>query len=364
MNKIILNYILKNFLKTVLMWSFVFYCFGLILNLFEEIEFFKNLDVSLLTPLALTSIVIPSMVIKLLPFIIFISSMWFIIKIRNNKDLLTMKVFGYSNLKIFSIIALTSFLLGWIILFFINPITSSMVKSYEIIKSNYARDIDHLVTFNKNGLWIKENLKTGERIITATKLEEFTLIDVTIYQLNKNYSLSKRINSKKIDIKTNNWVLHDVEIYSNDKNDGVFQKEKLETYKINSIYNFEKITTLFKNFDTMSFIDLLINYKLLLNKGYNKVFLKQNLHTLLSFPFFLFVMTAIAAILGMSTLKKTNNIKFFVVGLVTSVLVFYIKDLSLALGETDRISLILSVWAPIIALSLFTFVGVLQINEK
>ena len=159
-------------------------------------------------------------------------------------------------------------------------------------------------------------------------------------------------------------VLHDVEIYSNDKNDGVFQKEKLETYKINSIYNFEKITTLFKNFDTMSFIDLLINYKLLLNKGYNKVFLKQNLHTLLSFPFFLFVMTAIAAILGMSTLKKTNNIKFFVVGLVTSVLVFYIKDLSLALGETDRISLILSVWAPIIALSLFTFVGVLQINEK
>ena len=195
MNKIILNYILKNFLKTVLMWSFVFYCFGLILNLFEEIEFFKNLDVSLLTPLALTSIVIPSMVIKLLPFIIFISSMWFIIKIRNNKDLLTMKVFGYSNLKIFSIIALTSFLLGWIILFFINPITSSMVKSYEIIKSNYARDIDHLVTFNKNGLWIKENLKTGERIITATKLEEFTLIDVTIYQLNKNYSLSKKINS-------------------------------------------------------------------------------------------------------------------------------------------------------------------------
>ena len=119
MNKIILNYILKNFLKTVLMWSFVFYCFGLILNLFEELEFFKNLDVSLLTPLALTSIVIPSMVIKLLPFIIFISSMWFIIKIRNNKDLLTMKVFGYSNLKIFSIIALTSFLLGWIILFFI-----------------------------------------------------------------------------------------------------------------------------------------------------------------------------------------------------------------------------------------------------
>ena len=58
-----------------------------------------------------TSIYIPSMIIKLLPFIIFISSMWFIIKIRNNRDLLTMKVFGYSNLKIFLILALTSFFL-------------------------------------------------------------------------------------------------------------------------------------------------------------------------------------------------------------------------------------------------------------
>ena len=43
---------------------------------------------------------------------------------------------------------------------------------------------------------------------------------------------------------------------------------------------------------------------------------------------------------------------------------FYFKDLSLALGQTGRIPLILAVWAPVIALSLFTCIGVLQINEK
>ena len=65
MNKIILNYLLKNFLKTVFMWIMIFYSFGIILNLFEEIEFFKNINVSILTPLILTSIFIPSMVIQL-----------------------------------------------------------------------------------------------------------------------------------------------------------------------------------------------------------------------------------------------------------------------------------------------------------
>ena len=102
----------------------------------------------------------------------------------------------------------------------------------------------------------------------------------------------------------------------------------------------------------------------MVDNGYNKTFLNQSLHTLLSYPFFLLVMTAIAAILTMNTLKKSDNLKFIIIGLITSVLVFYLKDLSLALGQTDRIPLILAVWAPVFALSLFTIVGVLQINEK
>ena len=57
--------------------------------------------------------------------------MWFMIKIRNNRELLTLKVFGYSNLKIFLIVAFTSFILGWIVLIIANPITASMSKFYE-----------------------------------------------------------------------------------------------------------------------------------------------------------------------------------------------------------------------------------------
>ena len=39
----------------------------MILNLFEEIEFFKNIDVGIMMPLLLTGIYIPSMIIKFLP---------------------------------------------------------------------------------------------------------------------------------------------------------------------------------------------------------------------------------------------------------------------------------------------------------
>ena len=362
MRTILFNYLLKNFLKRLFIVILLAFCFGLILNLFEEIEFFKNIDVSILTPLVLTSLFIPSIITKLLPFIIFIASMWFMLRIRNNKDLLTLKVYGYSNIKIFFILALTSFFLGWLILIIANPITSSMVKYYEKTKSQYARDIDHLVTFNNNGLWIKESFGNSERVITAVRPEAQDLINVTIFHFDEDFNLYEKIFAKKVNISTNNWKLNDVILF--ETVDGVFKRKKLNNYNIKSIYNYEKITSLFNNSDTMSFLDLILDYKKLMNNGYNKQFLNQSLHSMLSLPFFLFLMTSLASIITMGTMKRAENFKLILLGLLVSVLVYYFKDLSIALGKTDRIPLILSIWAPVIALSFFVFIGVLQINEK
>ncbi len=363
MNNILFGYILKNFLKNFIVVVLIIFCFGLILNLFEEIEFFKNLDVNLFFPLIMTVIYIPSIIIKLLPFVIFISSVWFMMKIRNNKDLLMLKTFGYSNIKILFILAFTSFFLGWLILFFINPLTSSFSKYYEITKSNYSRDIDHLVTFNKNGLWIKENLTSERnRIIYAKKIENQKLIDLQIFHLEDKNSLVEKIIASKADINENNWILSDVVIYS--KKDGIFIESKKNSYMISSIYNIDKINTLFKNFDTISFVDLISNYDGFLKNGYSKKFLHQNLHMMLAMPFFLFLMTGLASIFTMNNLRQSDNFRLILTGLLTCLITFYFKDLSLALGQTGKISITLAVWSPILALGFFVFIGVLQINEK
>ena len=362
MNKILFNYVLSGFFKTILKVVFIFYCFGIILNLFEEIEFFKDLNVPVLTPLFLTALFIPSLIIQQLPFIIFISSMWFLLNIRNNKDLLTLKVFGYSNFKIFFIIAISAFILGWLVLLLVNPLTSSMSKYYEKTKSNYSKDIDHLVTFNKNGLWIKENLSEGQRITTAREPDGTKLKDVTVFDFDSKFKLSRKIFAKTVNILNNNWQLEDVEIYEITQNSS--SQKKLEKFELESIYTYEKITSLFKNFDTMSFLDIVLRYQDLNNKGYNKTFLNQKLHSMLSLPFFLFLMTSVASILTMNTLKKSNNFKFIIVGIITSVAIYYFKDLSMALGETNRIPLTLAYWVPIITVGLFSFIGILQINEK
>ena len=362
MNKILIRYLFNNYIKIFLKVFFVFYCFGVILNLFEEIEFFKDLQVNFTTPIFLTVLHIPSMIIQLLPFIIFITSMKFIIDIKNNKDLLTIKVFGISNLKVFLLISLISFFIGWFSLFFLNPVTSSMSKYYEKIKANYSKDIDHLVTFNKNGLWIKENLKNGQRIISSKEINQKNLKKLTIFNFDRDYNLINKIYSNSANIEKNKWVLKDVMLV--EFTDGVVDQSEFNELEIDSIYTYEKIISLYKNFDTLSFIDLITNYKSLLDQGYSNIFLKQSFNNMLSMPFFLITMTALASILVMGKLTKSNNMRYIVIGLISCITIYYLKDLSIALGKTNRIPLTLATWMPIIITGLFSSVGVLQINEK
>ena len=52
-----------------------------------------------------------------------------------------------------------------------NPITSSLSKYYEQVKSNYSRDIDHLINFNNDGLWIKETIDGKQRLSPQLNLK-------------------------------------------------------------------------------------------------------------------------------------------------------------------------------------------------
>ena len=194
------------FLKIILNVILIFLCLGIVLNLFEEIEFFKDLDEDIILPFILTLMYVPNLLIQLMPFIIFIAAMWYLISIKSNTDLISLKTFGYSNLKVIAILSFTSLIFGVIILFTINPLTSSMIKYYEKTKAQYAKDIDHLVSINKNGVWIKEGEDNDFRIITAKEINEEFLRDITIYEIDNNYNIKRRIESEAANISDNIWL--------------------------------------------------------------------------------------------------------------------------------------------------------------
>ena len=359
MNKVINKYLVVKFSKIILNFILVFLCLGIVLNLFEEIEFFKNLNLSFLLPITLSLSYVPTYIVELLPFIIFLSSVFYFLHLKSSQDLLSLKVFGYSNIKIILIISFFSFIVGLLFLFAINPITANLIKYYETEKAKYSRDVDHLISINKNGVWIKEIDQMGYKIINAEKLNGDELEKISIYVFKKNKFI-KRIESESALITNSPWKMKNVHIYDDITNNTIF----LNDYDFQSINTLEKINSLYKNLNTVSFLEIVFNYSQLNQKGYSKKLLNEKLNQFISIPFFLFFMVILAAIFTIGTLKSKQNYYYSLTSIMTCVAIYYFKDLSVALGQTEKISLGLSVWMPIILIGLFCSIGVIQINEK
>ncbi len=360
MNSIINKYLIIKFIKIILNTTLIFFTLGIILNLFEEINFLKNSSLSFLFPLTLALLYVPSLILDLLPFIIFLSSVFYFLHLRFSKELVMIKVFGYSNLKIILILSFFSLLLGLFVLFAINPITARLIKQYEIEKARYSKDVDHLISINKNGVWIKETDNVGYKIINAKSLNENTLENISIYIFDSSGSLLKRIESETALITNNPWQLKKNYVHNNLENSNIFY----ENYELISENTSEKINSLYKNLNTIPFLRLITNYQDLNKGGYSNKILNEKLNKFVSLPIFLFLMVVLAGIFTIGSLKNKQNFYYLLSSILICVVIYYLKDLSIALGQTEKINLTLSIWMPIIIISLFCSIGIIQINEK
>ena len=75
-------------------------------------------------------------------------------------------------------------------------------------------------------------------------------------------------------------------------------------------------------------------------------------------------MMCLESIFTLNSSEKKQNKYYIILSIITCVVIFYFKNFSMALGTTERIPLEVSVWSPIILLTLFCSVGIIQINEK
>tara|TARA_B100001029_G_scaffold173258_1_gene171954 strand:+ start:1643 stop:2731 length:1089 start_codon:yes stop_codon:yes gene_type:complete len=360
-NWVINKYLVSEFIKTFFNVILLFCCLGLILNLFEEINYFKNYDVGIGLPLALSLMIIPSIVINMLPFILFLSSMWAFIKLKNNRDILALKTFGLSNVKFLILFCFTSVFIGFVTLFAFTPITSIVVKYYEDIKGKYDIDKSHLASINTNGIWIREKAQNSLNIIKSQRLEGEFLIGVSIYKFDKNNSLIARIEGAQANITENPWFIQDGFKIDYSKES---KREEFQTLEFESTFSKDKLNSIYSNLDTISFYNLVTNMDKLVKKGYNPKLLNEKKHFYLSLPFFLVLMVCLAGIFTLNSNERRQNTYYILLSIIICVIVFYFKNFSTALGATERIPLLISVWSPIIILSLFCSVGVIQINEK
>jgi len=329
-----------------------------ILNVLSELEFFKDIDVGIDFTLLLSLLNSPSMIFEMFPFIFLLTTQFFFIKLFNNNEL---EVFKYSGLKNSSILIIVSFLsliMGIIIITVFYNFSANLKNFYLEKKSQYTTDGKYLAVVTKNGLWIKDEIDDKIYVINSTEIKDNFLIDNFITEFNKNYEVIRNVQSKKIDVSKKQWIISNAKIYNNN------DYEIKEVLKINTNFNYKRITTLYSNLSSLNFfqiIELKNNYKKL---NYSLTEVNMQILKIIAFPIYLVLITILSALI-MFKIKRLDTTTFKIsLGLFISVIIYYINNFFLVMGNTERIPLIFAIFTPLVILGLFNTFMIYKINEK
>ena len=337
----------------LVMFSLVF-----ILNVLSELEFFKDIDVGIDFTLLLSLLNSPSMIFEMFPFIFLLTTQFFFIKLFNNNELEVFKYSGLKNSSILIIISFLSLIMGIIIITVFYNFSANLKNFYLEKKSQYTTDGKYLAVVTKNGLWIKDEIDDKIYVINSTEIKDNFLIDNFITEFNKNYEVIRNVQSKKIDVSKKQWIISNAKIYNNN------DYEIKEVLKINTNFNYKRITTLYSNLSSLNFfqiIELKNNYKKL---NYSLTEVNMQILKIIAFPLYLILITILTALI-MFKIKRLDTTTFKIsLGLFISVIIYYINNFFLVMGNTERIPLIFAIFTPLVILGLFNTFMIYKINEK
>ena len=352
------KFLIRTYLSSFLNVFFIFFCLIYILNLLTELEFFKQTNVKAFFPLYLSLINTPILVFEMFPFIFLISTQFFFNTLFTDNEMNIFKYSGLKNTKIFSILAITTFFVGILIISIFYNLSSNLKNLYLGLKSNYTEDKKYLAVITNNGLWIKDIYNKKILMINASSINKNELLNTYISEFDKNFEIIRNIKSSKIDITNKEWIVKDAEIYIQNN------REIVKSLKLMTNFDYKLIQNLFSNMSSLSFTELIemrTNYKKL---NYSLTEIDLQLFKLISFPFYFILMFIFSAIIMMNTKTFKNKSIKIIIGLFLSVIIYYINNFFFILGTSEKISVLSSIIIPLTILTIINYLFLRNINDK
>ncbi len=356
--KVYTKFISKIYFKSFAYVTLVLFSLILILNILSEIEFFTNIKVGSFFPTYLAALNSPSLLFEMFPFIFLLTTQVFFIYLFNNNEIQIFKYSGLKNSKILIIISSLTFIISLLLIIIFYNLASNFKSYYLDLKTKYTLDGKYLAVITNNGLWIRDMVDNKINIINASKIDKNFLIDTLISEFDENFNSIRNIRSEKINIESKVWQVYNPRIFDNKTS------TKQELLKFKSNFDYNKIQNLYSNLSSLSIAELFElrkNYKLL---NYSTTETDMQIHKIFSYPVYLTLMSILSAIIMFNTKNFKNTSIKLAIGLFLSVIIYYINNFFYVIGNTEKLSLIASIWLPIFFLGSINFFILRNINAK
>jgi lipopolysaccharide export system permease protein len=294
---------------------------------------------------------LPYIAQKILPFAVLFGTMLTYLWLTRTNELVVSRAAGVSVWQFLLPSLLIALLLGVFVVTVFNPLSSAFIARYEHLEAQYLRGQSSLLAVSSGGLWLRDGDRDEQMVIHAEGVSQngSVLRNVIIFIYQDVDRFVERIDAKSASLHDGYWELSEAMITSPE-----MTAEYAQKYRLDTDLTVGRIQDSFAPPDTMSFWALPEFIETLEAAGFSALRHRIHWHSILAVPLLLTAMVLVAATFSLRLTRRGRLGVFILAGLISGFLLYFLSDVSLALGMSGSLPAVLSAWAPA---TIFALIG-------
>lgn len=339
--KLLDKYILKEFLKFLIITVLSFIALFLIVDFFEKIRMFLSNNASIGQIASYFIYSIPMIISYVFPPAVLLTTLMTFSSLSKFNEITAMKANGINIYRISLPVIILAAIASVFLFYFSELITPASVQKTEHIVKVEVQKQKTLGFFKQNEIWYH-----GDNAIYNFKMfdvDKNIIRGVTINYLNPDFTLMTRIDAQRAEWKNDQWVFYNLLAthFDNNKNPVLeWSKEKV----INIPEKPSDFKVMQKDVEKMGYFELRKYVNKIRLEGYDVTKYRVDLHGKIAFPLVILIMVFIAVPFSLRSERSGGVMQSIGLGIFIGFSYWIVHAFSMSLGKSEILPAVLAAW--------------------
>ncbi len=340
----LLAYIARNF---ALAFGVIFLAIVATTLLIETVELLRRAadepNATLGIVLGMAFLKLPYLAQLLLPFGVLFAGMLCFWRMTRSHELTVMRAAGVSVWQFLMPAIVIVGVLGAVKITVVNPVAAVLYARYEQLEVKYLRAKRNMLAVSPTGFWLRAADGATNSVVHAQRItsQGLELHEAIIFNFQGDERFISRVDAKMARLEPGFWRLQNAWITGPER-----PAQFAADFRLPTELTPERIQDSFAAPQTISFWDLPSFIRMLDRAGFSAVRHRLLWHSTLAEPLLLFAMVLVAAAFSLRLPRRGLGPTLIAVGVVGGFLLYFMSTLTVALGQSSVIPVMLAAWVP------------------
>ena len=312
---------------------------------------------------------LPNLSETALPFAVLFGAIWTFMRLTRLNELVVVRASGVSVWQFLAPALTLAMVIGIFVITLYNPLAATLVGSFERLEAKYLRSDSSMLAVESTGFWLRQSTGKDQAVVHALRVvkadpSSLVLHSVTAYLYEFDDKFVGRVDAKSAELTRRGaegaweWHMREGQLSRPGKPVANFT-----TFSLPTALSPGEIQESMGSPHAVSFWELPRFIKVAEAAGFSARAHRVRWHSLLSTPFMLAAMVFLAATFSLRLTRLGGVPQLAVAGILAGFLLYFLSDLSSALGLSGRLPPPLAAWVPTLVALLIGLTMLLHLED-